>query len=1053
MKRFTYITVFITIVALAAWGVWQNSKKDAPYIQAVSASIVGKTLVFKDENKSVSSEVIPAEISMSAVINGKETNVDSFLTPYFTRYTNRVKFGFRMENISQEVASGLQSITFKINSTQKLSQMGSYAVGYWLPPKPGPRAIEAFQYDFADIIKTFGSIKYTINTGEDFASITFDLKEMKFTEGQTIDFDPVVQTGSTLTYTNATLGSGNTGSTGNVITVPTCDIAIVLFGGWAATNDMWSGGVHTLGGEVLTKALDFDDDYSFHLGGVFYKINPTTGSSKALSYDLLGSGTLTTGANAILTFWSGVDTSSFRDTDVLGNSAFGTPRTLTSTVLTGDKVLAFATFTSPTTHTWTGPAELSYITGLNNSITMATADISSGTTYDSTFSIDSGDRDGYFGALVLKPSEASPPPPSVSDLVGWWTFDGQDISGATAFDKSSNSNNGTITGATPTIGRLGQALKFNGVNNYVSSDFVTNSVNFTYSAWIKLNNLDKEQHIVELSSTQFYLNADNKIHFGIGASSDTVLQKGVWYFATVTRTSSGSQIYINGVSDGSVGAAGPGPSEDPTYIGRYYALSNYFFDGIIDDVRIYNRALSADEIRKLYKSGQATLKQGPTNGGLVGHWKFDEGSGTSAGDSSGNSNTGTITGATWTNGKLGKALSFNGSSDFISIPDNPSLHSTEGTVSVWFKGTTDSDVGIFGVQNAAGSYFWDLELNSDGCIVAIFTNQGSGYSILCHTNTNRNILFDGNWHNIVVTVDTDHHLYIDGISLPLTGSNNYFTSPAQNIYWTIGAETDGTTPYIFTKGSLDDVRIYNRALSPAEVLKLYNEGATKINSSQVSKGGSLVNGLVGYWTFDGKDISGINAYDRSPAAANTGTIVGATTAIGKLGQALKFNGTSDYVYKDSPTGVSTGSGASWSLAAWVKTDVLDSSNRLIVYYGGVADSHIPHISLSANNKWRVSTWGLGNDVDANSPSPQIGVWTHLVGIGSGSNVSLYVNGALAVGPTAVTNDPTDTFLVIGGNVSTMSFDGSIDDVRIYNRALSASEIKELYGLGQTVIRK
>ena len=91
--------------------------------------------------------------------------------------------------------------------------------------------------------------------------------------------------------------------------------------------------------------------------------------------------------------------------------------------------------------------------------------------------------------------------------------------------------------------------------------------------------------------------------------------------------------------------------------------------------------------------------------------------------------------------------------------------------------------------------------------------------------------------------------------------------------------------------------IYNRALSASEVQQLYGLGAgTHVNTSSANlqRGSSLANGLVGYWTFDGSDISGSTVYDLS-GNGNNGTNNGATPTIGKLGQALKFDGSSSYV--------------------------------------------------------------------------------------------------------------------------------------------------------------
>jgi hypothetical protein len=130
--------------------------------------------------------------------------------------------------------------------------------------------------------------------------------------------------------------------------------------------------------------------------------------------------------------------------------------------------------------------------------------------------------------------------------------------------------------------------------------------------------------------------------------------------------------------------------------------------------------------------------------------------------------------------------------------------------------------------------------------------------------------------------------------------------------------TAGTSQYF--NGSIDDVRIYNRALSASEVQQLYNLGAgTHVNTSSANlqQSSSLANGLVGYWTFDGPTISGTTVKDLS-GQGNNGTNNGAMPTIGKLGQALQFNGSSNYI------NLGTGSqynfpDTTFTVSAWIRT--------------------------------------------------------------------------------------------------------------------------------------
>jgi hypothetical protein len=152
--------------------------------------------------------------------------------------------------------------------------------------------------------------------------------------------------------------------------------------------------------------------------------------------------------------------------------------------------------------------------------------------------------------------------------------------------------------------------------------------------------------------------------------------------------------------------------------------------------------------------------------------------------------------------------------------------------------------------------------------------------------------------------------------------------------------------------------------------------------------------------------------------------------------------------KTAPTGFSTGSNAAWSLAAWAKPEAIDAQDHLIITYGDAGSGSTPHISLASTDQWRVSTWE--DDLDANSPLPQLGVWTHLVGTCDGTDLRLYVDGVLAAGPLTVTNAPEDSFWTAGSEITGGGvFRGALDDVRVYNRALSVDEVKALYAQGSS----
>ncbi len=264
--------------------------------------------------------------------------------------------------------------------------------------------------------------------------------------------------------------------------------------------------------------------------------------------------------------------------------------------------------------------------------------------------------------------------------------------------------------------------------------------------------------------------------------------------------------------------------------------------------------------------------------GLVGHWTFDDGKGSIARDVSGRGNHGTVMGgAKWTQGIIGGALEFDGMDDFVSIPNESKFDITGSvTVSAWIR--VQSFTKSWQAIVTKGDRTWRLHRANSG------NSVGFACSDLSRNQTGDlygdKDVADGRWHHVAGVLDgTRISIYVDGA---LDASAASSPNISVNDYSVLIGENAETTGRLF-RGLIDDVRIYDRALSVDELRALVKAGGVAVpppSHPAETAPSAPVPGLpagVFQEIFDGSTFKGWNALDMSYWSVRDGAITAEST--------------------------------------------------------------------------------------------------------------------------------------------------------------------------------
>ena len=373
----------------------------------------------------------------------------------------------------------------------------------------------------------------------------------------------------------------------------------------------------------------------------------------------------------------------------------------------------------------------------------------------------------------------------------------------------------------------------------------------------------------------------------------------------------------------------------------------------------------------------------------------------------------------------GNALSFNGTSQYVNIPDANSLDlTTNYTLECWFKADSFGDLrGLISKYQTDGANGYLLRLSGTELDFDQLTTSGLN-------------LQAGQWYHVAaVNSAGTRHLYVNGVEKSISGDAT-----------TVDVNTDPVRLAVdfgnrCFAGQLDEVRIWNTARTQTEI----QQGRYHTLSGSET-------GLVAYYQFD--QTSGTTLPDVT-THANTGALVNApvwTPSSVPVNYVLSFNGTNQDVNIGHGTSLNTGN--ILTIEAWVKPTKLD--NRYGVFStrkDNTAGSFQLEIGVGSgtvgSNLGRVAFTGVGTFVaETNNNVITVGQWNHIAYVRTGTGTgqqAIYVNG---VAQTLLSNtsysiiDNSSDKVIGSGTLDAQFFPGEIDDLRIWNTARTQTEIRD-----------
>ncbi|MFT4009802.1 MAG: PKD domain-containing protein [Nocardioidaceae bacterium] len=469
----------------------------------------------------------------------------------------------------------------------------------------------------------------------------------------------------------------------------------------------------------------------------------------------------------------------------------------------------------------------------------------------------------------------------------YWKLD--EASGATSYadeagvDPMTPTSNVTAGVSGAMTGSTAVSFPSSGSQSAASTNQQIGAFFYSVEAWFKTTST-KGGRIVGFSGAQtgsssasqsdrmLYLSSGGALNFGSRQNStnrvltsSSTYNNGQWHHAVGTVGDGGMALYVDGVKVASSTATRTGGA----YSG-YWRIggdnlngwtnrpSSDYLNGMIDDVAVYRRPLTANQVRNHFAAAGGTVVTPSDDYGAAVYdsgpnmfLRFSETSGTTAADSSGNGNAGTYTNGPVLGGTSAIGLtsdysaSFDGTNDFVANSASvgaPPVYSEEA----WFKTstTTGGDLVSYGNSRTGTSTSFDRQIfMTDSGELRFSVETTAGESVIASSAAYN----DGAWHHVVATQGkTGMRLYVDGT---LVASNDNVVNTNYDGYWRVGGDSlSGLTSQPssnYFKGSIDEVAVYPAVLSASTVQSHFTEGGGIVaNDSPVASFTSSVDSMV-----------------------------------------------------------------------------------------------------------------------------------------------------------------------------------------------------------------